>query len=76
MAKNQENLLPPAIAANQNPTLRTLYDYAKPSLTETESSVVSLAGAANNFELKPNTIELILQFVQLDGLQMRIPTLT
>ena len=35
MAENQGNQLPPAIAANQNPAPRTMYDYAKPSLTGT-----------------------------------------
>ena len=35
MAENQENPLPLAITANQNPTSRTMYDYAKPSLTGT-----------------------------------------
>ena len=71
MAENQENLLPPTIAAdpvNQNPTPRTMYDYAKPSLTGTESSIVRPTVAANTFELKPNTIQMIQQFVQFDGL--------
>ena len=54
---------------NQNPTPRTMYDYAKPSLTGTESSIVRPAVAANTFELKPNTIQMIQQFVQFDGLQ-------
>lgn len=69
MAENQGNQLPPAIAANQDPALRTMYDYAKPSLTGTESSIVRSAVAANTFELKPNTIQMIQQFVQFDGLQ-------
>ncbi|KAK5811717.1 hypothetical protein PVK06_027078 [Gossypium arboreum] len=50
-----------------------MYDYAKPSLTGTESSIVRLAVAANTFELKPNTIQMIQQFVQFDGLQDEDP---
>ncbi|KAK5824792.1 hypothetical protein PVK06_019576 [Gossypium arboreum] len=73
MAENQENPLPPAIAANQNPTSHTMYDYAKPSLTGTESSIVRPTVAANNFELKLNTIQMIQQFVQFDGLQDEDP---
>ncbi|KAK5776566.1 hypothetical protein PVK06_044526 [Gossypium arboreum] len=73
MAKNQENPLPPAIAVNQNPTLRTMYDYAKPNLTGTESSIVRPAIAANNFELKPNTIQMIQKFVQFDSFQDEDP---
>ena len=59
MAKNQGNQLPPAIAANQNPAPRTIYDYAKPNLTGTDSSIVRPTIVANNFELKPNTIQMI-----------------
>ncbi|KAK5771558.1 hypothetical protein PVK06_047775 [Gossypium arboreum] len=72
-AKNQDNQLPPAIAMNQNPAPRTMYDYAKPSLTRTKSSIVRPAVAANTFELKPNTIQMIQQFVQFDGLQDEDP---
>ncbi|KAK5839325.1 hypothetical protein PVK06_008102 [Gossypium arboreum] len=50
-----------------------MYDYAKPSLIETESSIVRPAVAANNFELKPNTIQMIQQIVQFDGLQDEDP---
>ena len=50
-----------------------MYDYAKPNLTGTESSIVRLAIAVNNFELKPNTIQMIQQFVQFDGLQDEDP---
>ncbi|KAG8499425.1 hypothetical protein CXB51_005933 [Gossypium anomalum] len=52
--------------ANQNPAPRTMYDYAKPNLTGIESSIVRPTIAANNFELKPNTIQMIQQFVQFD----------
>ncbi|KAK5802868.1 hypothetical protein PVK06_030496 [Gossypium arboreum] len=50
-----------------------MYDYAKPTLTGAESSIVRPAIAANNFELKPNTIQVIQQFVQFDGLQNEDP---
>ncbi|KAA3483683.1 Retrovirus-related Pol polyprotein from transposon 17.6 [Gossypium australe] len=46
-----------------------MYDYAKPTLTGTESSIVTPAVAKNNFELKPSTFQMIQQFVQFDGLQ-------
>ena len=62
MAENLENLLPPTIAVdpvNQDPAPRTMYDYAKPTLTRTESSIVRPVIAANNFEMKPNTIQMI-----------------
>ncbi|KAG8496918.1 hypothetical protein CXB51_008149 [Gossypium anomalum] len=45
MAENQENQLPPAIPAdlaNQNPAPRTMYDYAKPNLIGTESSIMDI----------------------------------
>ncbi|KAK5824743.1 hypothetical protein PVK06_019527 [Gossypium arboreum] len=73
MAENQGNQLPPAIAVNQNPAPRTMYDYVRPSLTGTESSIVRPVVAANTFELKPNTIQMIQQFVQFDGLQDEDP---
>ncbi|KAA3465762.1 RING-H2 finger protein ATL63 [Gossypium australe] len=69
MAKN--NLIPPVVAEHHDP--RTMYDYAKPNLTGTESSIVRPAIAASNFELKPNTIQMIQQFVQFDGLQDEDP---
>ena len=73
MTENQDNQLPPAITANQNPAPRTMYDYAKPSLTGAKSSIVRPTVAANTFELKPNTIQMIQQFVQFDGLQVEDP---
>ncbi|KAK5842209.1 hypothetical protein PVK06_004539 [Gossypium arboreum] len=73
MAENQQNSLPSTIAANQNPAPRTMYDYAKPSLTGTKLSIVRPVVAANTFELKPNTIQMIQQFVQFDGLQDEDP---
>ncbi|KAK5793306.1 hypothetical protein PVK06_034448 [Gossypium arboreum] len=50
-----------------------MYDYAKPSLTGAESSIVRPAIAANNFELKPNRIQMIQHFIQFDGLQDEDP---
>ncbi|KAK5844891.1 hypothetical protein PVK06_001037 [Gossypium arboreum] len=73
MAENQDNQLPHAITVNQNPAPRTMYDYAKPSLTGTELSIVRPSVAANTFELKPNTIQMIQQFIQFDGLQDEDP---
>ncbi|KAA3456048.1 Retrotransposon gag protein [Gossypium australe] len=69
MAENSP--LPPEVVENHAP--RTMYDYAKPNLTGTESSIVRPDIAANNFELKPNTIQMIQQFVQFDGLQDEDP---
>ncbi|KAK5775910.1 hypothetical protein PVK06_043866 [Gossypium arboreum] len=58
---------------NQNPVPRTMYDYAKPSLTGAESIIVRPAIGTNNFELKPNTIQMMQQFVQFDSLQDKDP---
>ncbi|KAA3465598.1 Retrotransposon gag protein [Gossypium australe] len=38
-----------------------------------ESSIVRLSIATNSFKLKPNTIQMIQQFVQFDGLQDEDP---
>ncbi|KAK5777555.1 hypothetical protein PVK06_045522 [Gossypium arboreum] len=76
MTKNQNNQLPPVVVANPvnpNPASRTMYDYAKPTLIGVESSIVRFDIAANNFELKLNTIQMIQQFVQFDGLQYEDP---
>ena len=48
---------------------RTMFDYARPDMSGTESSIVRLAVAAKNFEIKPNIIQMVQQFVQFDGLQ-------
>ncbi|KAA3469453.1 Retrotransposon gag protein [Gossypium australe] len=69
MAENN----PPSPEMVEHHAPRTMYDYAKPSLTGTESSIVRPTIAANNFELKPNTIQMIQQFVQFDGLQDEDP---
>jgi len=67
-----ENSPPPRDVGGNN-TPRTMFDYAKPHLTRAESSIVRHAIAANNFELKPNTIQMIQQFVQFYGLQDEDP---
>ncbi|KAK5819698.1 hypothetical protein PVK06_024721 [Gossypium arboreum] len=69
MTNNQNNQLPPMVAANPtnlNPAPRTMYDYA---LTGAESCIVRPTIFVNNFKLKPNTIKMIQQFVLFDGLQ-------
>ena len=38
---------------------KTISDYTRPSLTETDSSVLRPPVAANNFEIKPNTIQMV-----------------
>ncbi|KAA3465599.1 Retrotransposon gag protein [Gossypium australe] len=53
---------PPPHDVGENNTPHTMFDYAKPHLTGAESSIVRPAIAANNFELKPNTIQMIQQF--------------
>ena len=42
-------------------------------MTGAESSIVRPAVAANNFEIKPNIIQMVQQFVQFDGLQDEDP---
>ncbi|KAA3488572.1 RING-H2 finger protein ATL63 [Gossypium australe] len=64
---------PPPQDVGENNAPRTMYDYAKPHLIGAESSIVRPAITANNFELKPNTIQMIQQFVQFDGLQDEDP---
>ena len=44
-------------------------EYAKPSLTGVESSVVKSIVMVNNFEIKLNIIQMVQQFVQFDGFQ-------
>ena len=38
---------------------RTMYEYAKPSLTRTKSSIAKPTIVANNFEIKPNIIQMV-----------------
>ena len=47
---------------------RTMSDFAKPSLEGTCPSIMRPTIANNNFEIKPNTIQMIQQMVQFDGL--------
>ena len=48
---------------------RTMFSYARPNMSGTKSSIVRPAVAANNFEIKPNIIQMVQQFVQFYGLQ-------
>ena len=43
-------------------------DYTRPLLTGTESSIARPGVAANNFEIKPNIIQMVQQHIQFDGL--------
>ncbi|KAA3482133.1 RING-H2 finger protein ATL63 [Gossypium australe] len=52
---------------------RTTHDYAKPTLIRAKLSILRLTIAANNFELKPNTIQMVQQYVQFDSLQDEDP---
>ena len=52
---------------------RTMFEYAKPFLTRVESSIVRPTIAANIFEIKPNIIQMVQQFVQFDGFQDEDP---
>ena len=52
---------------------RTMFDYARLDMPGTKSSIVRLAVTANNFEIKPNIIQMVQQFVQFDGLQDEDP---
>ncbi|KAA3483470.1 RING-H2 finger protein ATL63 [Gossypium australe] len=45
----------------ENNAPHTMFDYAKPHLTGAESSIIRPTISANNFELKPNTIQMIQQ---------------
>ncbi|XP_027368323.1 uncharacterized protein LOC113874285 [Abrus precatorius] len=58
--------------ANNEDQPRTMSDYARPSLTGTKSSIVR-PDVQGNFEIKPNVIQMVQQFVQFDGLQDEDP---
>ena len=47
---------------------KALKDYAMPSVNGAISSIRRLAIQANNFEIKPATIQMIQQIVQFGGL--------
>ncbi|GKV24796.1 hypothetical protein SLEP1_g34363 [Rubroshorea leprosula] len=51
-----------------NQAIRTLKEYASPSIEGTVSSIRRLAVKVNNFEIKPATIQMIQQSVQFCGL--------
>ncbi|GKV48968.1 hypothetical protein SLEP1_g55742 [Rubroshorea leprosula] len=51
-----------------NQAIRTLKEYAPPSIEGTVSSIRRLAIQANNFEIKLATIQMIQQYVQFCGL--------
>ena len=44
-------------------------EYAKPFLIRAKSSKVRPTVVANNFEVKPNIIQMVQQFMQFNGLQ-------
>ena len=46
-----------------------MFEYARPSMTRIEFSIVKLTIAANNFKIEPNIIQMVQQFVQFNGLQ-------
>ena len=46
-----------------------MYKYPRPSLIGTKSSIVRSIAVANNFEMKPNIVQMAQQFVQFDELQ-------
>ena len=77
MDDNEQNprQQPPGRVLQGNPVFQpmTMSDYARPDLRGTESSIVRPAVAANNFEIKPNIIQMVQQFVQFDGLQDEDP---
>ena len=70
--QRQEELVEEPVMAEPEQQ-RTMSDYARPSLMGTESSIVRPAVAANNFEIKPNIIQMVQQYVQFDGLQDEDP---
>ena len=50
-----------------------MFEYARLSLTKIESNIVKPTVAANNFEIKPNIIQMVEQFVQFNRLQDKDP---
>ena len=51
----------------------TMSEYAKTLSMSTESNIVKLVVAMNNFEIKPNVITMVQQTVQFVGLQDEDP---
>ena len=70
MEQNMGEEIQAAAAARQP---RTMSDYARPNLMGTESSILRPTVAANNFEIKPNVIQMVQQFIQFDGMQDEDP---
>ena len=56
------------IDGNNNDAERTMYDYAKPSLDGTRTCITRPTITANNFEIKPNIIQIVQQSVPFRGL--------
>ncbi|KAH7665755.1 hypothetical protein IHE45_13G053200 [Dioscorea alata] len=54
--------------AEQNEQQRTLFDFARPAVIGTQSSIVRPPITANNFELKPSFIQMLQQSAQFNGL--------
>ena len=52
---------------------RTMYDYARPSLDGTQTCIARPNVAANNFEIKPNVIQMVQHSVQFGGLSDEDP---
>ena len=75
MAEGNQNLPGNQFHQQENPVFQpmTMADYARPSLNGAESSIVRPTIAANNFEIKPNMIQMVQQNVQFDGLQDEDP---
>ena len=70
MEQNMGEDIQAAAAAGQP---RTMSDYARPNLMGAESSILRPTVAANNFEIKPNVIQMVQQFIQFDGMQDEDP---
>ena len=51
----------PVVAAAGQPT--TMSDYARTKLMGAESSILKPTVAANNFEIMPNIIQMVQQFI-------------
>ena len=52
---------------------RTMYSYARPSLDGTQTCITRPNVAANNFEIKPNVIQMVQNLVQFGGLSDEDP---
>ena len=61
MAEGNQNLPGNQFHQQENPVFQpmTMADYARPSLNGAESSIVRPTIAANNFEIKPNMIQMV-----------------